>query len=48
MAAWALIVFGPFCVIQYQTAVCQAMVASFFTRSGLLSRSMPSASPAAL
>ena len=48
MALCGVIVPGPFWVFQYQRPVFQATAASFCTRSGLFSRSMPSASPAAL
>ena len=48
MALCGVMVPGPVWVFQYQRPVFQATAASFCTSYGLLSRSMPSASPAAL
>ncbi len=48
MAACGVMLPGPDWVFQYQRAVFQATAASFCTSQGLLSRSMPNASPAAL
>lgn len=48
MALWGVMVPGPFWVFQYHRPVFQATAASFCTSQGLLRRSMPSASPAAL
>ena len=48
MALCGVMVPGPFWVFQYQRPVFQATAASFCTSQGLLRRSMPSASPAAL
>jgi hypothetical protein len=48
IALWGVMVPGPDCVFQYQRPVFQATAASVWTRLGLPSRSMPSASPAAL
>ncbi|MDQ0777258.1 hypothetical protein QF026_005724 [Streptomyces aurantiacus] len=48
MASCGVMVPGPFWVFQYHRPVFQDTAASFCTRSGLFSRSMPRASPAAL
>src|SRR5215469_11556041 len=48
IASCAVMVFGPFWVIQYHRAVCHVTAGSVAARSGSSSRSMPSASPAAV